>query len=170
MKYVLVTVSRDIINEVTFYNEQFMAIQKLSVFVKAMNPEHHDAAVFGPEGLIANAKDFLDENEQYVEGSPEDILISDEMEESIYIIANPEHRLGFMVASPDDPLGYKSPVAAISDLGQMRKDYGAHLKLYIVEPVNGPVVNMKDLAKYNKDCEAEDFDYSLVNEYLNELS
>ena len=48
----------------------------------------------------------------------------------------------------------------------MRKDYGTHLKLYRVEPVNGPVAHTKDLEQYNKDCWVDDFDYSLVNEYL----
>jgi hypothetical protein len=170
MKYVLVTVSKGIIDEVAFFDEQLMAIRKLSCYVKGMNPDNHDAAVFGPDGMIANAKAFLNENEQYVERRPEDI-ISDERDESIYIIGNPDHRLGFMVASPDDPLGYKDPVAALSDLGQMRQDYGSHLKLYRVEPVKGPVAHTKDLKQYNKDCEVEYIDYSLVNEYLSiELS
>jgi hypothetical protein len=170
MKYVLVTVSGGIIDDVTFYDEQIMAIQQLSAFVKAMNPERHDAAVFEPDGMIANAKAFLDENEQYVECSAEEIAISHKSDESIFIIGNPNHRLGFMVASPDDPLGYKMPAAALSDLGQMRKDYGSHLKLYRVQPVKGPVVQIKDLEAYNKECEVEDFDYSMVNEYLNESS
>jgi hypothetical protein len=71
-----------------------------------------------------------------------------------------------MVASPDDPLGYKESAAALSDLGQMRKDYGTHLKLYRVQPVNSPVAHTKDLEQYNKDCWIDDFDYYLVNEYL----
>ena len=170
MKYVLATVSGGIIDEVKFYDEQLMAIQQLSAYVKAMNPENHDAAVYGPGGMIANAKAFLDENDQYIEHSIEDVAKLNESDESIYIIGNPYHRLGFMVASSDDPLGYKEPAAALSDLGQMRQDYGTHLKLYRVEPVNGPVAHTKDLEQYNKDCWVDDFDYSLVNEYLNELS
>ena len=170
MKYVLVTVSGGIIDEVRFYDEQLMAIQQLSAFVKTMDLEDDDAAVYGPGGMIANAKAFLDENDQYIEHSIEDVAILGESDESIYIISNPEHRLGFMVASSDDPLGYKEPVAALSDLGQMRKDYGSHLKLYRVEPVNGPVAYAKDLEQYNKDCWVDDFDFCLVNEYLNELS
>jgi hypothetical protein len=166
MKYVLVTVSGGIIDEVRFYDEQLMAIQQLSAFVKAMNPENHDAAVYGPGGMIANAKDFLNENDQYIEPSAEDIAILGESDESIYIIGNPHHRLGFMVASSDDPLGYKAPAAALSDLGQMRKEHGPHLKLYRVEPVNRPIAYTKDLEQYNKDCWIDDFDYSLVNEYL----
>ena len=75
MKYVLVTVSGGIIDEVRFYDEQLMAIQQLSAYVKAMNPEHHDAAVYGPGGMIANAKAFLDENDQYIEHSIEDVAI-----------------------------------------------------------------------------------------------
>jgi hypothetical protein len=135
-----------------------------------MNPENHDAAVYGPGGMIANAKVFLDENDQYIEHSIKDVANINESDESIYIIGNPEHRLGFMVASPDDPLGYINPAAALSDLGQMRQDYGSHLKLYLAEPVNGPVAHTKDLEQYNKDCWVDDFDYLLVNEYLNELS
>jgi hypothetical protein len=170
MKYVLVTVSGGIIDEVKFYDEQLMAIQQLSAYVWAMNPENHDAAVYGPGGMIANAKAFLDENDQYIEHRIEDVANLNESDESMYIIGNPEHRLGFMVASHDDPLGYKEPAAALSDLGQMRQDYGSHLKLYRVEPVNGPVAHTKDLEQYNKDCWVDDFDYCLVNEYLNELS
>ena len=170
MKYVLVTVSGGIIDEVKFYNEQLMAVQQLSAYVRAMNPENHDAAVYGPGGMIANAKAFLDENDQYIEHSIDEVANLNDSDESMYIIGNPNHRLGFMVASPDDPLGYKEPVAALSDLGQMRQDYGSHLKLYRVEPVNGPFAHTKDLEQYNKDCEVHDFDYSLVNEYLNELS
>ena len=170
MKYVLVTVSGGIIDEVKFYDEQLMAIQQLSAYVRGMNPENHDAAVYGPGGMIANAKAFLDENDQYIEQSIDDVVDLTESDESMYIIGNPEHRLGFMVASPDDPLGYKEPAAALSDLGQMRQDYGSHLKLYRVEPVNGPVAHTKDLEQYNKDCWVDDFDYCLVNEYLNELS
>ncbi len=166
MKYVLATVSGGIIDEVKFYDEQLMAIQQLSAYVRAMNPENHDAAVYGPGGMIANAKAFLDENDQYIEHSIEDVAKLNESDESIYIIGNPYHRLGFMVASPDDPLGYKEPAAALSDLGQMRQDYGTHLKLYRVEPVNGPVAHTKELEQYNNDCWVDDFDYCLVNEYL----
>ena len=162
MKYVLVTVSGGIIDEVRFFDKKLLAIQNLSSFVKTMDPERHDAAVYDPDGMIANAKLFLDENEHRVE----EIANMDEKDEHVYVIANPLHRLGFMVASPDDPLGYKEPVAALSDLGQMRKDHGFHLKLYRVQSVNAPVMQTKDLETYNKACEIEDFDYSLVSEYL----
>ena len=60
MEYVLVTVSRGIVDEVVFYDEQRMAIHGLSEYVKAMSPEHHDAAVFGENGMIVNAKAFLE--------------------------------------------------------------------------------------------------------------
>lgn len=169
MKYVLVTVSGGIIDEVKFYEKQLVAIRQLSLFVKSMNPEHHDGAVYGPTAMIVNAKVFWDENQKYIEHGIEDAANLNKSDESIYIIGNPEHRLGFMVASPDDPLGYK-PAAALSDLGQMRQDYGSHLRLYRVQPVIGPVVHTKDLKQYNNDCCVDDFDYSLVDEYLNELS
>jgi hypothetical protein len=168
MKYVLVTVSGDIIDEVKFYDKQLTAIRELSAYVKSMNPEHHDAAVYGPSGMIANAKAFLDENDQYIERSIDEVANLNESNESIYIIGNPCHQLGFMVASSDDPLGYKEPAAALTDLGQMRQDYGTHLKLYQVEPVNGPVALTRDLKKFNIKCEVKDFDCSLVSEYLSD--
>ncbi len=166
MSYVLVTVTRGIIDEVVFYLEELMAIQNLSEYVKAMDPEHNDAAVFGPDGMVVNAKVFLDENDQYIEQNIEDIATLDKRHKPTYIIGNPLHRLGFMVASPDDPLGYDDPAEALSDLGQMRKDHGNHLKLYRVEPVSGPVLERTHLEQYNVDQVIEDFEYTLVNEYL----
>ena len=140
MSYVLITVTSGIIGEAIFYDDVSMAIQALSEYVKAMDPEHNDAAVFGPDGMVANAKAFLDENDQYIEQNVEDIAILNNRDKPVYIIGNPHHRLGFIVASPDDPLGYKDPAEALSDLGQMRKDHGTHLKLYRVEPVSGPIL------------------------------
>ena len=166
MKFVLVTIDRGIIDEVTFYSEQLMALHDLSKYVKAMQPEHHDAAVFGPDGMIANAKAFLDENDEFIEQNVEDLAIPEKSSESIYIIGNPCHSLGFMVTSPDDPLGYKDPAEAVSDLGQMRKDHGKHLKLYRVLAVHGPIASKPRLEKHNADCVVEDFDYSRVAEYL----
>ena len=166
MKYALVTVYNGIIDEVAFYDDQIMAIHDLSEYVKAMNPEDQDAAVYGPAGMIVNAKAFLDETDQYVEIDSEDVAIPDKNFEPVYIIGNPIHHMGFMVASPDDPLGYKNPVDALSDLGQIRKDHGNHLKLYRVLPVDGPVAFKTQLEKCNADSEVEDFDYRLVDEYL----
>jgi len=166
MKYVLVTVWSGIIDQVTFFDDESKAILALAKYVKSMNVEKEDAAVFGPGGMTANAKDFLDENDQYCDNQNTVLVRAVKSDEHVYIIGNPQHRLGFMVASPDDPLGYKESAAALSDLGQMRKDYGTHLKLYRVQPVNSPVAHTKDLEQYNKDCWIDDFDYYLVNEYL----
>jgi len=66
MNYVLVTVSGGIISEVYFYAGLLRAIQSLSDYVRSMNPEKDDAGVYSPEGMIANAKDFLDENDQFI--------------------------------------------------------------------------------------------------------
>jgi len=63
-------------------------------------------------------------------------------------------------------LGYTNPAEAISDLGTMRKDFGNHLKLYQVLPVSGPVVQKADLVKQNSNSEIEDFDETLVEEYI----
>lgn len=166
MKYVLATTSGGIIDQAIFYDDGPKAVYALSEFVKIMDLENDDAAVYDPDGMIANAKGFLDENDQYVDNSFEIIGMLELKNRPIYIIGNPHHRLGFMVASPDDPLGYKDPVAALSDLGQMRQEHGTHLKLYQVAVVKGLVVMKTELEHHNADCEVEEFDYSLVEEYL----
>ena len=65
MNYVMVTISGGIISDVYFYADVSKAVQSLSEFVRAMNPEKNDAGVYGPQGMIANAKNFIDENDQY---------------------------------------------------------------------------------------------------------
>ena len=161
---VLITISRGIIRDAIFFDDPRMAVLALSKFVRDMNPEDDDAAVYNDDGFVSNAKDFLDENDKYVE---EEILVVDVSEDKpIYIIGNPTHHLGFMVASSDDPLGFTDPVEAVSELGQMRKEFGRHLKLYRVHPVNGPVSEKTRLQAYNTDLELDDFDCSLVEEYL----
>jgi len=166
MKQVLITISKGIIEQVVFFDDPEMAVQALPRHVKAMNVEHNDAALYDSEGLIANARHFLDDHDEYIENKPLITEISEEKNQFIYIIGNPEHILGFMVVSPDDPLGYDDPTAALSDLGQLRKDFGNHIMLYRAVPVNGPVAYRSLLEKYNADCEVEDFDYSVVEEYL----
>jgi len=166
MKYVLATTSGGIINQMIYFDDGSKAVYALSEFVKTMDLENDDAAVYDPDGMIANAKGFLDENDQYVDNCHEIIEMLELKNRPIYIIGNPDHRLGFMVASPDDPLGFKDPVAALSDLGQMRQDHGVYLKLYQVVAVKGPVAMKADLEQHNTDCAVEDFDYSLIEEYL----
>ena len=166
MRQVLVTISRGIIEQALFFDDPEMGIKALSDYVKEMNPEHDDAALYDTEGFIANAKHFLDDNDEYIENEALIKEVSDERSKPLFIIGNPNHRLGFMVASPDDPLGYVNPAEAISNLGQMRQDHGTHLKLYRVIPVDGPVVQKINLEKQNAGAEVEDFDYSLVEEYI----
>ena len=168
MTYVLVTVTGGIIERVTFFDSKSLALRVLTYFVKRMNPEEDDAAVFSPEGLVANAKDFLDENNEFIQDH--DLINKLESDEetpnSIYILGNPAHWLGFMVVSSDDPLGYGNPIEAVSELGQMRKNAGSHLKLYRVIPVEKPVVTRAELEQYNAENEIEDFTFSLVDEYV----
>ena len=71
-----------------------------------------------------------------------------------------------MVVSSDDPLGYENPIEAVSELGQMRKSAGSHLKLYQVVPVEGPIITKAELEHYNAENEIEDFTFSLVDEYV----
>ncbi len=168
MRYALTTVSSGIINNVSFFNNAFKAAKALANFVKGMNVEKDDAALYGPDGLLANVKNFLDEHDEYA-GDDQEIIdsVSDiEDGRSIYLIGNPEHRLGFMVATPDDPLGYDEPAEAVSELAQMRMDHGCHLKLYRVVPVTEPVTSLKEVELRNADCCIEDFHSSLVEEYI----
>ena len=166
MKQVLITMSRGIIEEAIFFEDPGFAIRALSDHVKNMDPEHDDAALYDREGFIANAKHFLDDEDEYRENKALIEEVSEDCHKPLFIIGNPEHRLGFMVASPDDPLGYVNAAEAVSDLGTMRKDFGNHLKLYQVLPVSGPVVQKADLVKQNTESEIEDFDETLVEEYV----
>lgn len=170
MTHVMIWLSGGIIEKVAFFDSKLQALKTLADFVKGMDLHDDDAAVFGPEGLVANAKDFLDENNDFIQDH--DLinkLESDkETPDSIYIIGNPAHRLGFMVVSSDDPLGYKNPIEAVSELGQMRKSAGNHLKLYRVVPVERPIVTRAELEQYNAENEIEDFLFSLVEEYVKE--
>ena len=170
MKHILITVSGGIIDQVTFFDCRPKALSALASFVKGMDPEEDDAAVYDPQGLVANAKNFLDEADQFIESACLDNeLVSDkENQNPIYLIGNPVHRMGFMVVSPDDPLGFENPVEAVSELGQMRKDAGSHLKLYRVEPVEEPIATRTNLEQYNAENEVEDFAFPLVEEYVTE--
>ena len=168
MTHILITVSGGIIDQVTFFDCRPKALSALANFVKHMNPEEDDAAVFDTKGLVANAKNFLDETDQFIENSDlANELVSDkENPKCIYLIGNPVHRLGFMVASPDDPLGFKDPAEAVSELGQMRSSAGNHLKLYRVVPVDEPIVTRAEIEQYNTENDVEDFVFRLVEEYI----
>jgi len=61
MKQVLVTLSGGIIEQVLFFDDEAGAVKALEEYVKAMNVERDDAGVYGPGGLIVNAKHYLDE-------------------------------------------------------------------------------------------------------------
>jgi hypothetical protein len=168
MTHVLVTVSGGVIGQASFFDNALMSIKALADFVKGMNVQDDDAAVFGPKGLLANAKSFLDENDEFIQNDQVLKEITEDEEKPIYIIGNPEHRLGFMVASPDDPLGFEDPAAAVSELGQMRSEAGSHLKLYRVIPVESPVVTRTDLERCNEEAGVEDFDFKMIEEYVTE--
>ena len=61
MTYVLVTVYGGIINQVTFYHDGKKAFAAIAEFVKTMDWEKEDAGLYSPEGMVVNAKHFLDE-------------------------------------------------------------------------------------------------------------
>ena len=136
----MIWLSGGIIEQVTFFDSKLQALKTLADFVKGMDLHDDDAAVFGPEGLVANAKDFLDENNEFIQNHDliNKLESGEEKPNSIYLIGNPVHWLGFMVVSSDDPLGYENPIEAVSELGQMRKSAGNHLKLYQVSQWKNP--------------------------------
>ena len=68
MKYVLITLSGGIIDQVTFYDAVYVAVANLAEYVKGMNPEKNDAVVYGPDGIVANAKIFMDKDGQFIHG------------------------------------------------------------------------------------------------------
>jgi hypothetical protein len=106
----MIWVSGGIIEKVTFFDNKLQALKTLADFVKGMDLHDDEAAVFSPEGLVANAKDFLDENNDFIQNHDliNKLEFSQETPNSIYIIGNPAHWLGFMVVSSDDPLGRSS--------------------------------------------------------------
>ena len=69
MKYVLITLFGGIIDQVTFYDSPYVAVANLAEYVKDMNPEKNDAAVYGLEGIVENAKIFLDKDIQLIDGA-----------------------------------------------------------------------------------------------------
>ena len=69
MKYVLITLSGGIIDQVTFYDDPYIAVGNLAKYLLDMNPEKNDAVVYGPDGIVANAKSFMDENDQLTHGA-----------------------------------------------------------------------------------------------------
>ena len=168
MTHVMIWLSGGIIEKVTFFDSKLQALKTLADFVKGMDLHDDDASVFGLEGLVANAKDFLDENNDFIQNH--DLINKlesiEETPDSIYIIGNPAHWLGFMVVSSDDPLGYENPIEAISELGQMRKSASNHLKLYRVVPAEEPMITKAELEQYNAENEIEDFTFSLVDQYV----
>ena len=165
MKHVLITISGGIISRVTFYDDQSTAVRELARFVGNMNPEKDDAAVYGPHGLIANARLFMDEDDQVPKISPKPIAVPSE-NRSVYVMANSDQMIGFLVIGPCEPLGYADPLAALSILERMRKALGTHIKLYLLALVKWTIVSREEMEKYNVDHSVSDFEYSMVSEFL----
>jgi len=66
---VLITIAGGLIYDVKFYKEPMSALTALSDFVQHMDVEHEDAGVYNAHKLIANSKDFLNENDEFIENS-----------------------------------------------------------------------------------------------------
>jgi len=63
--FVLITVSGGVINDVVFYFGAKEALLALASFVKEMDIERQDAVIYNRKGYFANAKEFLDDNDQF---------------------------------------------------------------------------------------------------------
>lgn len=63
--FVLITVSGGIVNDVVFFFDAKDALLELASFVKEMDFERQDAVIYNRQGYFANAKDFLDDNDQF---------------------------------------------------------------------------------------------------------
>jgi len=87
-------------------------------------------------------------------------------EETVYLIANPCHSLGFLVCTPTEPVGFKDPAKALVALEKMRKEYGVHVNLYRAECVIEPVIFRKAMEEIIDGQGIEDFEYSLIEECL----
>jgi len=147
MSYVLVTVSRGKISETTFYATAASALKKLLTISKSLN-ENDDAAVFGPDGLILDAQQLKDTGED------------------VFIIANPNHSLGFLVIAHTEPVGYTDPAKALCALQQIRQEMGKQIGLYRVETIEWAIINQLELLKYLKTNGITDFDPSMVTEFI----
>ena len=64
--YMLIAILGENITQVQFYNDPAIAVNDPAEFVKTMNPETDDAALYQLYDLIAYAKDFLDQNNQFL--------------------------------------------------------------------------------------------------------
>ena len=162
MKYVLITLFEGIIDQVTFYDSPYVAVANLAKYVKDMNPERNDAVVYGPDGIVANVKIFMDENDQFIHGAS----VIDSNDEQIYVIADPCYNLVFFAKRHHPPCGFADNLQAVTTLERMRKDHNVHLKLYRLEPLNSPVASKTQLEQYHKNRDIKDFEYSLIDEYL----
>ena len=162
MKYVLIIMFEGIIDMVTFYDDPYVAVANLAKYVKDMNPEKNDAAIYGPDGIVANAKNFLDEDGQFIHGAS----VIDSNDEQIYVIADPLYNLVFFAKRQHPPFEFADNLQAVTTLERMRKAQDVHLKLYRVEPVNRPIASKTELEQYHKDRNIKNFEYSLVYEYL----
>jgi hypothetical protein len=65
-RYILIILTGGIIDQVRFFNDERPALEALTDFIGTMEIEDQDAAIYTPEGCYANAKDFLDENDEFI--------------------------------------------------------------------------------------------------------
>ncbi|MBF0397348.1 MAG: hypothetical protein HQK78_11290 [Desulfobacterales bacterium] len=165
MSLVLVTVNKGHIHNVKFYDNVSLALEEFATYVKSMNLNEADAAVYDSDGVIANAKDILKISQQSIDEAVKEIIDA-KKKEIIYIIANPVHSLGFLNIGIYEPIGYKDPIEALIALEKLRNKQGIHIKLYRAELVDSPVMKRDRLEKDNIKKNRVDFEYPIVEEYL----
>jgi hypothetical protein len=65
-RYILITLTGGVIDQVKFFSDPGPALEALTDFIRTMEIEDQDAAIYTPEGCHANVKDFLDENDEFM--------------------------------------------------------------------------------------------------------
>ena len=148
MNYVLVTVSKGKISDVKFYATAPPAIKELLTLSDLINNECDDAAVFGPDGMLLNTQQLKYPGEK------------------IFIIANPNHSLGFLVIAHNEPVGYSNPFEVLHVLQKVRQEMGNHIGLYQVVPVKDLIVNRSEMLDYLNKNQIQNLDLSIITEFV----
>ncbi len=145
--YVLITVSGGFVSDVKFYSNLSEAIYELDRLYETMDLECESAAIFSPEGIIFSTYSIA---------------------ERTFIIANPNHSLGFLVIGHHEPVGHQDPVEALYYLEKKRKEMGNHIGLYQAIPVKKMKVKKYSIEEYAKQKGNLDVQYELISEFLEE--
>ena len=69
MRFIFIQVSGGIIDQVGIFDEPAPAIEALAQVARESDLEKTDATLWTAEGMLANVKTFLDDNDQFVDAA-----------------------------------------------------------------------------------------------------